>query len=69
MDNVKNNYKALLMEFEEASQFYQRTGLSRLLAHSLENLERFERLFVNCYSLEELEELQVELETQGLVLA
>ncbi|AWC27140.1 hypothetical protein CG478_000945 [Bacillus cytotoxicus] len=68
MENIKNNYKALLMEYEEASQFYLRTGLTRLLAHALQNLEQFERAFVECYSLEELGELQIELNAQGLAI-
>ncbi|MEC1866737.1 hypothetical protein [Bacillus paralicheniformis] len=68
MENIKNNYKALLVEYEEASQFYQRTGLTRLLAHALENLEQFERAFSECYSLRELAELQEELGYQGLMI-
>ncbi|WP_408010789.1 hypothetical protein ACJROX_10925 [Pseudalkalibacillus sp. A8] len=62
MGNIRENYKALLMEYKEASDFYQKTGLTRLLAHSMDNLEKFERSFSECYSLEELLELKDELE-------
>lgn len=68
MENVKNNYRALLMEYEQASEFYQKTGLTRLLAHALNNLERFERSFVECWSLEKLQEIQIELGSQGLMI-
>lgn len=69
MENIKNNYKALLIEYEEASQIYLRTGLTRLLGHALQNLEQFERAFVECYSLDELGELQVKMNAQGLAIA
>ncbi|TCP28793.1 hypothetical protein EV207_11518 [Scopulibacillus darangshiensis] len=68
MENVKHNYKALLMEYDKASEFFQETGFTRLLAHALENLERFERVFIKYFSLEELQELQVELGSQGLAI-
>lgn len=61
MENVINNYKALLLEYDYASEVYQNTGLTRLLAHAIDNLERFERAFVECWSLEELLELQVQV--------
>lgn len=67
MVNVINNYKSLLIEYERASQIYQETGLTRLLAHSLENLEKFERKFIELYSLEELLQLQKELGAELLL--
>lgn len=68
MENIKNNYQALLREYDMASQFYLETGLTRLLSHALHNLEQFERAFVECYSLEELGEMQIELNAQGLAI-
>jgi hypothetical protein len=62
--NVINNYKSLLIEYEKASQIYQETGLTCLLAHALENLEKFERKFIELYSLEELLKLNSELGAQ-----
>lgn len=68
MDNVKANYKTLLVEYETASKLFQETGLTRLLAHALENLEQFERKFIECYSLKQLLELQIEFRLKSLLV-
>ncbi|MBO1511546.1 hypothetical protein [Metabacillus bambusae] len=68
MVNIRNNYKSLLVEYEKASELYQETGLTRLLAHAMENLERFERSFIELYSFEKLCELQEEFQAQGLLI-
>lgn len=62
MDNVIQNYKDLLIEYEYASKLYQERGLMRLLSHSMKNLEEFERAFIDYYSVNELMEVQSELE-------
>lgn len=61
MDNVIQNYKDLLIEYEYASKLFQEKGLIRLLSHSMKNLEEFERTFIECYSENKLMELQSEL--------
>ena len=66
--NIENNYKALLSEYENASEFFQRTQLTRPLAQAIENLEQFERTFSECYSLEVLQTLQGEFYSQGLMV-
>lgn len=68
MENVKRNYKHLLIEYETASKLYKDTGLTRLLAQTLDNLEQFERSVMECWSLEKLLELQSELSSKGLMV-
>lgn len=68
MINVKNNYKDLLECYSVASEHFQRTGSTRLLKFVLGELERFERIFIECYSVEELSTLQGELGSQGLLI-
>ncbi|PGT81575.1 hypothetical protein [Bacillus sp. AFS040349] len=68
MENVKNNYKSLLLDYSEASRIAQETGRLRLLSFALAELERFERSFIEHWSLEELLELQADFNTQGLMI-
>jgi hypothetical protein len=65
MENVKNHYKCLLLDYQEASRVFVETGRTNLLAYALERLEQFERKFIEVYSLEELLELQLELFPDG----
>ncbi|WP_338786265.1 hypothetical protein [Metabacillus sp. FJAT-53654] len=68
MENVKGNYKSLLLDYSEANRIFQETGRTRLLSFALGELERFERSFIEHYSLEELLEMQEELGSQGLLI-
>jgi hypothetical protein len=65
MENVKNHYKRLLLDYQEASRVFVETGRTNLLAYALEQLEQFERKFIEVYSFEELLELQLELFPDG----
>jgi len=65
MENAKNHYKSLLLDYQEASRVFIETGRTSLLAYALERLEQFERKFIEVYSLEELLELQLELFPDG----
>lgn len=69
MENIKANYKALLVEFEESSQLFQERGFTRLLATSMSNLEKFERSFIRAYGLESLLELKHEVSEKGFLIA
>ncbi|MYL65443.1 hypothetical protein GLW07_18960 [Bacillus hwajinpoensis] len=62
MENVIQNYKDLLIEYEYASKLFQEKGLMRLLFCSMQNLADFEKAFIDCYSENELMKLQSELE-------
>ncbi|MBP1970014.1 hypothetical protein J2Z83_002122 [Virgibacillus natechei] len=68
VSNIKTNYKDLLSTYDTASKHYEETGSMRLLKHTLENLESFERSFIECYSLGKLMELQSELSAQEMVI-
>ncbi|CAH0256421.1 hypothetical protein SRABI80_03110 [Peribacillus frigoritolerans] len=66
MENVIKNYETLLLDYSEASRIALETGRKRLLAFAMEKLEEFERSFIETFSFEELLELQVEFNSQGL---
>ncbi|MGE7610012.1 hypothetical protein ACQKML_26035 [Peribacillus frigoritolerans] len=69
MDNIKANYKALLVEFEVSSQLFQEKGYTRLLNESMSNLERFEQSFIRAYGLESLIKLKHEVSEKGVLIA
>ncbi|MBD1224797.1 hypothetical protein [Virgibacillus halodenitrificans] len=68
MKNVINNYKNLLEIYEFASELYLKTNSIKLLKYAINELEQFERLFVEYYSLNELQELQMELGSQMIAI-
>ncbi|MFB5660783.1 hypothetical protein [Alteribacillus sp. HJP-4] len=67
MENVLNNYKNLIQSYEAASKHFQETGSVKLLSYALEALEKFERKFIECWSVSQLMEMQDNLEAQGLM--
>jgi hypothetical protein len=64
MVNVIENYKRLLRSYAVASQCYQDNGDTHLLRFTLEELEAFERSFIEHYSIEKLMEFQTEYNSQ-----
>lgn len=68
MENIKAYYEDLLRSYDTASQHFEETGSIRLLKHTLEELENFERTLIKHYSIEKLMELQSQLSSKQVAI-